>query len=127
MLGRRGTLSPPALLLSFLRSPSDMTQSPVGGASGVSRRPIQIGDRAARVLASELARHGGPKTGLLVGAAAGSAALAAAIDALLPDDRLTLVGSGAAGAAALREHVERQGRWVADRTRVIDSLDAAEP
>ncbi|GAA2595750.1 hypothetical protein GCM10010399_27930 [Dactylosporangium fulvum] len=97
-----------------------MTQFPAG-------RPVQIGDRAARVLASELARHGGPKTGLLVGAAAGSAALAAAIDALLPEDRLTVVASGAEGAAALREHVERQGRWVAERTRVVDSLDAAEP
>lgn len=108
-----------------------MTQSPVGGASGVSRRPIQIGDRAARVLASELARHGGPKTGLLVGAAAGSATLAAAIDALLPDDRLTVVaassGSGFGAAAALREHVERQGRWVTDRTRVVESLTEAEP
>jgi phosphatidylserine decarboxylase len=103
-----------------------MTQFPVGGTSGASRRPIQIGDRAARVLASELTRHGGPKTGLVIGAAAGSAALAAVIDALLPDDRLTIVGSGADGGAALREHVERQGRWVAERTRVIDSLDSAE-
>jgi phosphatidylserine decarboxylase len=103
-----------------------MTQFPVGGTSGASRRPIQIGDRAARVLASELARHGGPKTGLVIGATAGSAALAAVIDALLPDDRLTIVGSGSDGGAALREHVERQGRWVAERTRVIDSLDAAE-
>ncbi|MEV4517819.1 phosphatidylserine decarboxylase [Dactylosporangium sp. NPDC049525] len=107
-----------------------MTQSPVGGASGVSRRPIQIGDRAARVLASELARHGGPKTGLLVGAAAGSATLAAAIDALLPDDRLTVVagsGAGFGAAAALQEHVERQGRWVTDRTRVVETLAEAEP
>ncbi|WP_426508040.1 phosphatidylserine decarboxylase [Dactylosporangium sp. McL0621] len=104
-----------------------MTQFPVGGTSGASRRPIQIGDRAARVLASELARHGGPKTGLVIGAAAGSAALAAVIDALLPDDRLTLVGSGPGAADALREHVERQGRWVAERTRVIDSIDTAEP
>ncbi|MDG6105374.1 phosphatidylserine decarboxylase [Dactylosporangium aurantiacum] len=115
-----------------------MTQFPVGGASGVSRRPIQIGDRAARVLATELARHGGPKTGLLVGAPAGSATLAAAIDALLPEDRLTVVATAASGAtgagggrfgaaAALREHVERQGRWVTDRTRVVESLADAEP
>ncbi|WP_433210837.1 phosphatidylserine decarboxylase [Dactylosporangium sp. CS-047395] len=104
-----------------------MTQFPVGGTSGASRRPTQIGDRAARVLASELARHGGPKTGLVIGATAGSPALAAVIDALLPDDRLTVVASGSGSAAALREHVERQGRWVAERTRVIDSIDNAEP
>ncbi|GAA3267114.1 phosphatidylserine decarboxylase family protein [Dactylosporangium vinaceum] len=104
-----------------------MTQLPVGGPSGASRRPTQIGDRAARVLASELARHGGPKTGLVVGAVAGSPALAAVIDALLPDDRLTVVAPGPGGGAALREHVERQGRWVVERTRVIDSIDAAEP
>jgi phosphatidylserine decarboxylase len=90
------------------------------------RRPIQIGDRAARVLASELARHGGPKTGLVIGASAGSAALAAAIDALLPNDRLAVVGTGPGAAAALREHVEQQGRWVADRTRVLESIDSAE-
>src|SRR3569833_1270948 len=100
-----------------------MTQYPAIGLPGGSQRPVQIGDRAARALAAELARHGGPKTGLLVGAAAGAPALTAVIDALLPDDRLTVVGSS----VALREHVERQGRWVTERVRVVDSLDGAEP
>ena len=49
-----------------------------------SNRPVQIGERAGRVLAAELTRHSGPKSGLLVGALAGSPALTAAIDALLP-------------------------------------------
>jgi phosphatidylserine decarboxylase len=104
-----------------------MTQFPAISVPGGSRRPVQVGERAARALATELARHGGPKTGLLVGANAGSAALAAAIDALLPDDRLTVLGTGPGGAEALREHVERQGRWVAERTRVAESLGEADP
>jgi phosphatidylserine decarboxylase len=92
-----------------------------------SNRPVQIGERAARVLAAELTRHSGPKTGLLVGAIAGSPALGAAIDALLPDDTLTVVGNSPGASAALREHVERQGRWVTERTRVVEALGSADP
>lgn len=97
-----------------------MTQVPA------PRRTIQVGDRAARALTIELTRHGGPKTGLLIGAVAGSPVLAAAIDGLLPGDRLTVVGDGPAAAATLREHVERQGRWVSDRTRVVESQGEAD-
>src|SRR5690348_15350398 len=92
-----------------------------------SNRPVQIGERAGRVLAAELTRHTGPKSGLLVGALAGSPALVAAIDALLPDDTLTVVGASPGAAAALREHVERQGRWVAERTTVVEALGEADP
>jgi phosphatidylserine decarboxylase len=92
-----------------------------------SNRPVQIGERAGRVLAAELTRHSGPKSGLLVGALAGSPALTAAIDALLPQDTLTVVGASPGAAAALREHVERQGRWVAERTTVVEALGAADP
>jgi phosphatidylserine decarboxylase len=92
-----------------------------------SNRPVQIGERAGRVLAAELTRHSGPKSGLLVGALAGSPALTAAIDALLPQDPLTVVGASPGAAAALREHVERQGRWVAERTTVVEALGAADP
>jgi phosphatidylserine decarboxylase len=92
-----------------------------------SNRPVQIGERAGRVLAAELTRHSGPKSGLLVGALAGSPALTAAIDALLPEDTLTVVGASPGAAAALREHVERQGRWVAERTTVVEALGAADP
>jgi phosphatidylserine decarboxylase len=104
-----------------------MTQFPATAVPGGSRRQVQVGERAARALASELARHSGPKTGLLVGVAAGSAALAAAIDALLPEDRLTVVGNGPGGAETLREHLDRQGRWVVDRTRIVESLGQADP
>jgi phosphatidylserine decarboxylase len=95
--------------------------------SGGLRRPVQIGPRAARVLAAELARHGGPKTGLLVGADAASTALAAAIDALLPDDKLTVVAADQATAAALRTHLAGHGRWVEERVQVAESLGEVDP
>ena len=47
---------------------------------------VAIGPRAARTLVAELARHTGPKTGLLVTVGPDSPVLAAAIDALLPED-----------------------------------------
>ncbi|MGW0501316.1 phosphatidylserine decarboxylase [Micromonospora sp. NPDC003241] len=103
-----------------------MTQSPavrVPGRSG----PVRLGERAARTLVAEFARINDPKAALLVGAAPESAVLAAAIDALLPGDTLTLVPTERVSATALREHVTAQGRWVADRVRVVDTLTEAEP
>lgn len=80
-----------------------------------------VGERAARTLTAELARHTGATTGLVLGVDADSAVLAAAIDAMLPGDTLTVVGD-----PALRAHIEEQGRWVADRVRVVSSLDEAD-
>jgi phosphatidylserine decarboxylase len=92
---------------------------------------VRVGDRAARVLTTELARHGGPKTGLLVGAEAGSAVLAEAIGALWPADKLTVVAPGPGGApdaaAEVRAYVAALGSWAADRVRVVDSIAEAEP
>jgi phosphatidylserine decarboxylase len=102
-----------------------LTQMPV--ASAPARRQVRVGPRAARSLAAELARHGGPKTGLLIGADAASPVLGAAIDALLPDDRLTLVADDSAVAAVLRGHLTSQGRWVTERVRVVDSLGEVDP
>ncbi|MGK5445561.1 phosphatidylserine decarboxylase [Micromonospora sp. URMC 105] len=105
-----------------------MTQSPAERTPGRSG-PVRIGERAARTLVTELARRNDPKAALLVGATPESAVLAAAVDALLPGDTLTVVPAETARAGALREHVTAQGRWVADRVRVVDSLaeaDAAE-
>jgi phosphatidylserine decarboxylase len=104
-----------------------LTQFPAVPVPGVAPRPAQVGPRAARVLAAELARHSGPKSGLLVGADATSPVLAAAIDALLPDDTLTVVGGSPAATAALREHIAGQGRWVEGRVRAVDTLGEAEP
>lgn len=56
-------------------------------------RSISIGDRAARTLTAELARHAGPKSALLVGAEADSLVLTQALDALMPGDRLTVVAA----------------------------------
>lgn len=90
---------------------------PAGG-----RRPVHLGARASATLVDDLARHNGPKTGLLIGAGAGSTVLAAAVDALLPDDRLVVVGD-----EAVRHHVRSQGSWVTSRVTVVDSLGAADP
>jgi phosphatidylserine decarboxylase len=103
-----------------------MTQSSVEHTHGQSG-PVPVGDRAARALTSELARHNDPKGALLVAAAPESAVLASAIEALLPGDTLTVVPAEGGSAEALREHVTAQGRWVADRVRVVASLAEADP
>ncbi|MFF5053803.1 phosphatidylserine decarboxylase [Micromonospora sp. NPDC000663] len=102
-----------------------MTQSPAVRTTGRSG-PVRIGERAARTLVTELARINDPKAALLVGAIPESAVLAAAIEALLPGDRLTVVPAESSDANLLREHVTAQGRWVSERVRVVDSLAEAE-
>jgi phosphatidylserine decarboxylase len=94
-----------------------------------------VGDRAAQALVAEFARDSGPKTGLLVGAGAGSAILAAAVDSLLVDDSLIVVAPESLPASAdpgeavtaLREHVALHGHWVAERVRIVSSLAEADP
>ena len=83
--------------------------------------------RAARTLAAELARHNGPKTGLVVGAHGRSAVLTAAIEGMLPGDTLRVVPAEASAAGALRDHIATQSRWVTERVRVADSLAEADP
>jgi phosphatidylserine decarboxylase len=102
-----------------------MTQHSSASPAGAQRRPIQVGERAAHALVAEFARDGGPKSGLLVGAIAGSASLAAALEALLADDTPTVVAGGREAATALRDHVDLHGRWVAHRVRVIETLTDA--
>jgi phosphatidylserine decarboxylase len=104
---------------------SSTTPAAPDGAAGSARRG-GLGGRAAQALATELSRHAGPKTGLVIGASVDSAVLAAALDALLPDDQLTLVPARDAG-GRLRAHVAAQGPWVERRIRVIDSLGEADP
>lgn len=103
-----------------------MVHSSAGRVAGLPV-PARLGGRAARTLTLELARDNGPKTGLVVGVSPDSAVLAAAIDALLPDDTLTVVADDATTVAELRDHIAAQGRWVANRVRVVESLAEAEP
>jgi phosphatidylserine decarboxylase len=84
-----------------------------------------VGRRAARVIADEFIRHPGPKSGLVVGAGPDHPVLAAAVDALLPDDRLTVV-TDAAFRSALESYIADQGAWVVNRVTLVTSLaDAA--
>lgn len=102
-----------------------MTQSPAVPPTCRSG-PVRIGERAARVLVSELARINEPKAALLVDASPESPVLAAAIEALLPGDTLTVVPAGWSDAGLLREHLAAQGPWVAERIRVVAALADAE-
>jgi len=80
---------------------------------------------AAKALVADFARHPGPKHGLLVGATPRSAVLSESIDALFPDDRLTVVAGTAI--EAVRAEIREAGAWVEDRVRVVEALGAAEP
>jgi phosphatidylserine decarboxylase len=102
------------------RRPDEMTYSPAD-------RIVRLGAPAARTLTAELSRHNDARTGLLVGADPASAVLAAAVEALLPGDRLTVVPGDGATAAALRDHIAAQGSWVAERVRVAETLAEADP
>ncbi len=86
---------------------------------------MRLSDLAVRALSTEFTRHLGPKSGLLIGARPGSPMLLAMLDALTPDDRLTLVPGG--DAAALRADINGRGTWVGERVRVIGSLAETEP
>lgn len=102
-----------------------MTHSPVAPRLA-ARGATRVGERAARTLTNELARQHGAKTALVVGVRPDSAVLAAAIDALLPGDVLTVVPADDGSAGELRDYVTAQGRWVSDRVRVAGSLADAD-
>ena len=88
--------------------------------------PPPVGPRAAAVLTLELARDAGPKAGLLLDVAGGSAVLAAALDTLRPGDTLYLVPAPGAR-PGVRARLDLAGPGVADRIRVVDSLAEVEP
>ena len=100
-----------------------MTPFPV-----VSRAPIAgVGATAARALTAEFARHNAATSALVIGADHASPVVAGAVEALLPGDRLTLVAGERSTAELLRDHIDGLGSWIADRVRVVDTLDEAEP
>lgn len=100
-----------------------MSLSPAGAtAAGRSRSDLRLSDRAVSALTTELSRLGGPKTGLVVGVAPESPVLVAALASLMPNDRLIFVAADSA-AAEVRAIVAGRGAWVAERVRVVDTLD----
>jgi phosphatidylserine decarboxylase len=64
---------------------------------------------------------------LVVGADHASTVVAAAIEALLPGDTLTLVPGERSTADLLRDHITGLGSWIADRVRIVDTLAEADP
>jgi phosphatidylserine decarboxylase len=94
----------------------------------VSKAPIVgIGSTAARALTAEFARHNAATSALVVGADHSSLVVAAAVEALLPGDVLTLVAGERSTAELLRDHIAGLGGWIADRVKVVDALDEAQP
>ena len=87
---------------------------------------VALSERAVAALMTEFSRHAGPKTGLLIGATPSSRALLPAIDALSPDDHLT-VTTTSEDVDQLREKIAGLGEWVTQRVRVTDSLAEADP
>ncbi|MEV4705841.1 phosphatidylserine decarboxylase [Actinoplanes sp. NPDC049316] len=94
----------------------------------VSTAPVTgVGPRAARSLTAEFARHNAATTALVIGADHSSTVVAAAVEALLPGDTLTLVAGERSTAELLRDHITGLGSWIADRVRIVESLAEAEP
>jgi len=86
---------------------------------------VRIGERAARTLTAELQRHPGPKSALIVGAGPDSLVLGEALDALQPDDTLTIVGGDQA--AALRAYIGSLDTEIAEACTVVQTPHEASP
>ncbi|MEU4693312.1 phosphatidylserine decarboxylase [Actinoplanes sp. NPDC023714] len=94
----------------------------------VTTTPVPgVGARAARILTAEFARQNAATSALLIGADHASAVVAAAVEALLPGDTLTLVPGEHSSTDLLRGHITGLGSWVAERVRIVESLDEAQP
>ena len=94
----------------------------------VSSAPVAgVGARAARALTAEFARHNRPGSALVTGADHASGVVAAAVEALLPGDTLTLVPGERSTAGLLRDHIAGLGSWISDRVKIVDTLAEAEP
>lgn len=94
----------------------------------VSNAPVVgVGATAARVLTAEFARHNAATSALVIGADHASLVVAAALEALLPGDSLTLVAGERSTADLLRDHITGLGSWIADRVKIVDALDEAQP
>ena len=88
---------------------------------------VGVGAPAARALTADFARHNTATSALVLGADHSSLVVAAAVEALLPGDTLTLVTGERSTADLLRDHITGLGSWIADRVKIADSLEEAEP
>ena len=94
----------------------------------VSNAPVAgVGPIAARALTAEFARPNAATSALVIGADHASLVVASAVEALLPGDTLTLVAGERSTAELLRDHIDGLGSWIADRVKIVDSLEEAEP
>jgi phosphatidylserine decarboxylase len=94
----------------------------------VSTAPVAgVGLRAARALTAEFARRNTATSALVVEADHASSVVAAAVEALLPGDSLTLVAGERSTADLLRDHITGLGSWIADRVRIVESPAEAQP
>src|SRR5882724_7962727 len=94
----------------------------------VSSAPVVgVGATAARALTAEFARHNTATSALVIGADHASLVVAAAVEALLPGDTLTLVPGERSTSDLLRDHITGLGSWIADRVKIVDALDEAQP
>jgi phosphatidylserine decarboxylase len=94
----------------------------------VSHAPVVgVGATAARALTAEFARANQATSALVIGADHASLVVASAVEALLPGDSLTLVAGERSTADLLRDHITGHGSWIADRVKIVDSLDEAQP
>jgi phosphatidylserine decarboxylase len=94
----------------------------------VSNAPVAgVGPIAARALTAEFARPNAATSALVIGADHASLVVASAVEALLPGDSLTLVAGERSTADLLRDHISGLGSWIADRVKIVDSLDEAQP
>jgi phosphatidylserine decarboxylase len=94
----------------------------------VSTAPVaDLGPRAARALTAEFARHNDATSALVVRADHSSTVVAAAVEALLPGDTLTLVAGERSTSDLLRDHITGLGSWIADRVTIVDTLAEADP
>jgi len=94
----------------------------------VSNAPVVgVGATAARALTAEFARHNAATSALVIGADHASLVVAAAVEALLPGDTLTLVAGERSTSELLSDHITGLGSWIADRVKIVDALDEAQP
>ncbi|WP_051393495.1 phosphatidylserine decarboxylase [Glycomyces arizonensis] len=86
---------------------------------------MPISKAAARGITDEFSRRRGPKSGLVVDAAWGNPVLTAALEALMPSDRLTVVADRSS-TSDLRAALDAEGSWTAGNVTVVDDLADAE-